>query len=303
MIAAIIPAAGRSLRMGQPKLLLKLGGQTILYSVVTSLRQGGAERVIVVVPPVGEPEGPALASEASRAGGEVLAPATRPAEMRASVELAIQVLALAPPDMVLLAPGDSPGITADLVARLVDHAARSPGRIIIPVHQGRRGHPVVLPWDLASQVPGLPALLGINALVARHQDRTVEVAVDNPEVVADLDTPDDLKRWRLGPLRNDDPHHADLDRSPPMMDKIQVSVRLFALAKERAGCSELVLELPATATAATVRAALRERLPDLEGLWSRSMIAVDQEYASDEAVIPPGSQVSVIPPVSGGAGA
>jgi molybdopterin converting factor subunit 1 len=83
---------------------------------------------------------------------------------------------------------------------------------------------------------------------------------------------------------------------------MHVKVRLFAMAKERVGCPELELELPVTSTVADLRSALRDRLPDLEPLWSRVLIAVDEEYARDDALITAGSQVAVIPPVSGGDG-
>ena len=75
--------------MGRPKLLLPLGGATLIEGVVTALRLGGADRVIVVAPPADSPEGPAIAAASARAGAEVLSPETRPAEMRLSVELGL----------------------------------------------------------------------------------------------------------------------------------------------------------------------------------------------------------------------
>jgi molybdenum cofactor cytidylyltransferase len=198
MIAAIVPAAGRSLRMGQPKLLLELDGQTVIFRVVTALLAGGAERVVVVAPPADSPEGPALASESARGGAEVVVPPTRPAEMRESIERALDVLVQGPqPRLVLLTPGDSPGISPVLVARLLESAARSPGNLVIPRHGSRRGHPIALPWDVAAEIRTLPAGLGVNALVARQAARIVEVVVADPNAVADLDTPEDLRQWSL----------------------------------------------------------------------------------------------------------
>ncbi len=55
-------------------------------------------------------------------------------------------------------------------------------------------------------------------------------------------------------------------------------------------------------TVADLRAALGEHLPALAPLLPTVMIAVDEEYAGDDAPIPPGSRLAVIPPVSGGAG-
>jgi molybdopterin converting factor subunit 1 len=82
---------------------------------------------------------------------------------------------------------------------------------------------------------------------------------------------------------------------------MQIRVRLFALAKERVERSELELELPVEATVADLRATLRRRWPELAEVWSRALIAVDQEYAEDHARITPGAELAVIPPVSGGA--
>jgi molybdopterin converting factor subunit 1 len=83
---------------------------------------------------------------------------------------------------------------------------------------------------------------------------------------------------------------------------MEVTVRLFALAKERVGQPELRIDLSAPATVADLRAALSAQWPDLARLWSSALIAVDEEYAGDDATITPRSQLAVIPPVSGGAG-
>ncbi len=168
MIAAVVPAAGLSARMGQPKLLMKFQGEALIHRVVTALRRGGAGRVVVVVPPAGSPEGTPIADEARRAGAEVIVPETRPAEMRLSVELGLMMLETDPtPQLVFLTPGDIPGITPDLVARLRDAALGQPGWIVAPAYEGRRGHPLVLPWSMALEIRDLPAGEGVNDVLVR----------------------------------------------------------------------------------------------------------------------------------------
>ncbi len=306
MIAAIVPAAGKSTRMGRPKLLMSLDGATLLHRVVTALRQGGVERVVVVVPPADSPEGPLIADEARHAGADVVNPVTRPADMRMSVELGLARLRSdVTPKVVLLAPADAPGISADLVARLVETALGRPGSIVVPFHEGRRGHPLVLPWNLAEQIPALPAGAGVNALVARSANSIVALNSANPDVLVDLDTPEDWDKWRCRSLDNDpmnqDAGSNSFDRSPLPTTKMQVRVRLFAIAKERAGRAEILIELLAPATIADLRTALCAHFIELAPLWSSALIAIDEEYADDEATISPDSQIAVIPPVSGGA--
>jgi molybdopterin converting factor subunit 1 len=81
---------------------------------------------------------------------------------------------------------------------------------------------------------------------------------------------------------------------------VRVTVRLFALARQKAGSAELALELPEGSTVAALKQALAADCPALAPMVPNLMIAVDSEYAEDDRVIPPGSEVAAIPPVSGG---
>jgi molybdenum cofactor cytidylyltransferase len=196
MIAALVPAAGRSLRMERPKLTLPLGETTVIAHVVTALRQGGAESVLVIVPPPEARGAEALAVEAQRAGATVVVAATRPADMRGSVELGLDHLSGArAPTTVLIAPGDCVGASTALVAAIVERSRVEPRSIIVPTFQGRRGHPIALPWHLAEQIRQLPPGIGINALLALHASEVREVAVQESGAVADLNTPEDYRRW------------------------------------------------------------------------------------------------------------
>jgi CTP:molybdopterin cytidylyltransferase MocA len=183
--------------MGQPKLILAIGGRTVIARVVSALRDGGAGRVVVVPPPPDAAGAAILHREAAEAGAEVVVPPSQPLDMRASFEHGLDRLADLdpPPSVVLLTPADSPGLTAALVARVVAACEAAPGSIVIPTVAGRRGHPVALPWALAQEVRGLPEGVGINALVALMGSRVVELPVDDPGAVADLDTPEDYQRW------------------------------------------------------------------------------------------------------------
>ena len=197
MIAAIVPAAGHSTRMGRPKLILPLGGGTLIARVVSALRAGGAAVVVVVAPRPETAGADALARQAIDAGAVVVAPEVQPPDMRASFECGLAFLdgREAVVATVLLAPGDSPGITAALVKRVLEQALVNPSRIVVPTHAGQRGHPIALPWARAREVRDLPAGVGINALVAARPELVVELVADDPGVVADLDTPEDYARW------------------------------------------------------------------------------------------------------------
>jgi molybdenum cofactor cytidylyltransferase len=196
MIAAIVPAAGRSERMGRPKLTLPVGDTTVIAHVIRALRRGGAEPVLVVVPPPDARGAAALVVEAERAGATVVTPTQRPADMRGSVELGLNHLGrTTAPATVLIAPGDCVGITTDLVSWIVKLSRAEPGSIIVPTFQGRRGHPIALPWDLAGEIRKLPEGIGINSLLALRANLVYELASQESGALADLNTPDDYQRW------------------------------------------------------------------------------------------------------------
>ncbi|HWE35307.1 MAG TPA: NTP transferase domain-containing protein, partial [Isosphaeraceae bacterium] len=177
MIAAVVPAAGHSQRMGRPKLILTVDGRTVISRVVTALRAGGASRVVVVAPPADAAGASILHDEARAAGAELIVPATRPNDMRASVEHALDHLERGEtaPATVLLVPADSPGLNPELVALIVERAKAEPGAILVPVVAGNRGHPVALPWPVALGVRALHAGVGVNALMALNAAKVVEV--------------------------------------------------------------------------------------------------------------------------------
>src|SRR5436309_15902360 len=115
MIYAVVPAGGRSTRMGRPKLALPLGDRTVIEHVVAALRAGGADRVLVVV----GPHTPELAPLASAAGADVCRLPEATADMRATVEHGLRWLEencrLRPDDAWLLAPADHPTLDAGVV--------------------------------------------------------------------------------------------------------------------------------------------------------------------------------------------
>src|SRR5438270_11350459 len=83
---------------------------------------------------------------------------------------------------------------------------------------------------------------------------------------------------------------------------MRVTIRYFAAARERAGISSETLELDEAATAAEALAAACARHPALQPVAERLRLAVDQAFAAPESRLRDGSEVALIPPVSGGAG-
>lgn len=80
----------------------------------------------------------------------------------------------------------------------------------------------------------------------------------------------------------------------------RVSLHLFAVARQRAGAPVVTLELPEGATVSTLKSVLVETFPALAPIVPSLMIAIDNDYATDDTPIPPDAELAAIPPVSGG---
>jgi molybdopterin converting factor subunit 1 len=79
-----------------------------------------------------------------------------------------------------------------------------------------------------------------------------------------------------------------------------IQIKLFAVAKERAGQETITVDLPANATIANMRDAIQTQHPSLAQILPHALWAVDTAYANDQTPITEQSEIALIPPVSGG---
>jgi len=79
-----------------------------------------------------------------------------------------------------------------------------------------------------------------------------------------------------------------------------VTVLLFAQARERAGTARIDLDLPDGSRVSDALALVQLRLPALEALASHLAVAVNGEVSPPGTPIPPGAELALLPPVSGG---
>ena len=87
---------------------------------------------------------------------------------------------------------DHPLVQRDTIELLVRNVA--PGRIILPTFQGRRGHPVLFASDIFQEILSLTTSQGANIVVRKDPTRVVEVSVDFPGILVDVDTPEDFRK-------------------------------------------------------------------------------------------------------------
>ena len=97
-------------------------------------------------------------------------------------------------DIYLLFLADMPEVPASLARRLVDAHLRTGKPIVHPVYQGRRGHPVLVAATLREHLLAITGDKGPRHIIRDNPEWVARVEVDDPGVLFDVDTPEDLER-------------------------------------------------------------------------------------------------------------
>jgi len=188
VIRAVVLAAGLSTRMGTQKMLLPFGGATVIGRVADQLLASALAEVVVVV---GHEGGRVAAALAGRPVS-VVANERYADGMLSSVRCGMR--ALGPCEAVLVALGDQPSITTALVDELI---AAYPGcgrGVLVPLHAGRRGHPILLADRYRDEVLTRFDDVGLRGLMLAHPDDVAELPVADDAVLSDMDYPEDYRR-------------------------------------------------------------------------------------------------------------
>jgi molybdenum cofactor cytidylyltransferase len=189
MIIGIILSAGESKRMGTPKQLLPWGKTIILQQVIDNAAASHLDKVLLV-----------LGSHADEIAGKItISPKIEivvnndfKEGMSSSVKCGVKN-APAGAEAFMLLLGDQPFISPAIIDRVLDEYRKSKRGIVIPVYDKKRGHPVI--FD-AKYKPELLVIAdrGAKSVVNNHLQDLQEVGLDAPEILTDIDTPQDYQK-------------------------------------------------------------------------------------------------------------
>jgi xanthine dehydrogenase accessory factor len=188
-ITALILAAGESSRMGRQKLLLPYGDSTILGTVITNARRSSADHVLVVLGSHREDiieeisdEGIIIADNPDFARG-----------MLSSVQAGVQKLPTGTGAIMILL-GDQPMITQLTIEKLADAYRQTSMRIVVAVHDGKRGHPLIFDRKFMDEILQLPQEKSLHDFMDNHPGEILEVEADTPDILMDIDTIEDYNK-------------------------------------------------------------------------------------------------------------
>ncbi len=184
-VGVILLAAGKSRRMGSCKQLLLLGGSTVIARCLDALISGGVGEIAVVV----AEEGNGVAAAVRDYPVGIAVNPECEGDMASSVRAGRDALTTEASG-VIVALCDYPLVSPRTINCLIAAHEDSPGSIIIPCCQERRGHPLLFPRAVLNELTETHIL---RDLVQREPERIRYLEVDDPGVLLDMDTPEDYR--------------------------------------------------------------------------------------------------------------
>jgi len=184
-IIGILLAAGAGRRYGKDKLTERLpDGESVAFRACRHLLAAVADVIVVTRP------GSMLTTDLSRLGARVIEFDGADAGMGAS--LARGVTETVDADGWIVALADMPFIRPATIGRVAEELKQA-GGIVAPCHLGKRGHPVGFARSFGAALRALEGDRGARAIVDAHRNRLRLLAVDDPGILRDIDTPADLR--------------------------------------------------------------------------------------------------------------
>jgi len=187
MLAAVILSGGASSRMGSPKALLPYQGRPFLEHLleVTAHRNIGVRRIVLGAH--AEP----IAKEVNLKADEIVINQDWEKGQLSSIQAALRSLP-AGTDGMLLCLIDHPLISSALIQELIEQFYKTKSPVVLPVYDGRRGHPVIFSAALYDELLRAPLETGARAVVWAHKGEVEEVRTNEEGCVLNLNDPETM---------------------------------------------------------------------------------------------------------------
>ncbi len=184
-VAALLLAAGRSVRMGAFKPLLPFGDSTVVKSCIANLRDAAVDEIVIVVGHRANEVREHLKDT------DVAFAVNDDPESEMSVSIARGVEQVSgEAHALLIALVDHPAVPSETIKAIINEWARG-AELVQPEYDGRGGHPVIIDLKYRGELRHLDPDKGLRALFNSERDKVRRLPVDCPFVARDMDTWED----------------------------------------------------------------------------------------------------------------
>lgn len=192
MISAVVLAAGKSSRFGEPKQLLAAeAGMTVLETVVKIFESSKVDETILVLGYDAE----AIVKKSKFGRAKVVVNRQFEEGLSSSLRKGIEAVD-GESEAVVVALGDEPLVAPATVDLIVRTYIETRAKIVAPYFRRRRGNPVLFARGLFGELLDVTGDVGAKGVIERHQTEVTKVQVDDMGVVTDIDTKEDYRRFK-----------------------------------------------------------------------------------------------------------
>ncbi|MCQ3936590.1 MAG: hypothetical protein DPW18_06040 [Chloroflexi bacterium] len=198
-VSAIVLAAGRSVRMGQPKMLMPWGETTVLGRVIQTIRAAGIEDIVLVT-------NSEIAGRITNDDLHIVL--NDDGEMLTSLQCGLRALLGSPSSILpgqdgkgqaeaaLICLGDQPQVREGSVRLVCEAFQETKSNLVVPSYHMRRGHPWLAARALWDEILSMREPATMRDFLNRHNAEILYVESGTPAILQDLDTPDDYLKHK-----------------------------------------------------------------------------------------------------------
>jgi len=191
MISLVVLAAGKSTRMKENKLLLRINGETLIRHVVKTATSSNADEVIVVV----GYEAEKVKQQLLRLQCKLIMNENYVKGQSESVKTGLTAVS-SNAEAVMVLPADVALMDEQSINKVIDEYRRSKNPIVIASHQHQSGHPILLDRALFPEISEITEdTFGVKAVINRHRAEVKYVEVGTENALIDIDTQEEFDTY------------------------------------------------------------------------------------------------------------
>ena len=190
MISLIVLAAGKSTRMKENKLLLKLNGETLIEHVVNVTKKSSVDEVVVVL----GYDATKVKERLAKIDCKFAVNENYMKGQSESVKVGLSAIS-GNAEAVMILPADAALVDPESINSVLEEYRRSKSTIVIASHQQQSGHPILLDRALFPEVSKIDEhTQGLKAVINRHRAEINYVEARAENVLVDIDTKEEFDK-------------------------------------------------------------------------------------------------------------
>jgi len=189
LIQGVILSAGKSERIGFPKALLEINGERFVDFIIKRMRDAGIKDIIVVLGKDID-----LIKKEAKLDAEIVYNENWEGGQISSLRKAIRSVKKEI-EAIIFTLVDHPLVKSSTYKKLIDIWKEDKDKIIVPLYNGRKGHPTIFPRKFFNDILFKELKNGARSIIRENIEDVRYVVVDDEGIVIDIDTISDYKKF------------------------------------------------------------------------------------------------------------